>query len=96
MLGGIIANEVYEVGGPMASFLISFNKVILETDNIHWDSFVSLCNPLHPEPTEDIKVTSKKLGKWKIVLYSFLLINVYYSVLWKPINTCKQIIQMMG
>lgn len=47
----------------MASFLISFNKVILETDNFHWDSFVSLCNPLHPEPMEDIKVTSKKLDK---------------------------------
>lgn len=38
-----------------------FNKLILETDNFHWDSFISIGSPHHPKPIEDIKVTSKKI-----------------------------------
>lgn len=36
------------------------NRMIFETDNFLWESFISLCNPLHPEPMEDLKVTSKR------------------------------------
>lgn len=35
------------------------NRVVLETDNFHWESLISLCNPLYLEPIEELKVTSK-------------------------------------